>query len=65
MSDNRYVTINNKVANAGNAIYGLGVFGAWVWFWQQDHGFWPHVWDIVQGVFWPAWMTYYLFAALT
>jgi len=52
-------------ATAGcGAIYGLGIFGAWVYFWQVAVGFWEHVGAIVQGVFWPAFMVYYAFEAL-
>lgn len=51
-------------AHVGNALYGLGVIGAWVWFWQQEDGFWGHVWAIVEGIFWPAFMVYAGFDAL-
>ena len=50
--------------HVGNAIYGLGVIGAWVWFWQQEDGFWGHVWGLVEGIFWPALMVYAGFDAL-
>jgi hypothetical protein len=46
------------------ALYVLGIFGGWVWFWQQSDGFWEHVWALVQGVVWPAYMVYQGFAAL-
>jgi hypothetical protein len=49
----------------GGAIYGLGILGAWVFFWQQADVFWEYVWAIVQGLFWPAFMVYEVFAALT
>lgn len=58
MSDNR------AGAAGGGAIYGLGVIGAWVYFWQQAEGFWEFVWAIVQGLFWPAFMVYEAFSAL-
>ncbi len=51
-------------AAGGGAIYGLGVFGAWVWFWQQAHSFWTYVLVLFQGLFWPAWMVYDVFRAL-
>ncbi|GAA3825691.1 hypothetical protein GCM10022242_28800 [Nocardioides panacisoli] len=46
------------------AIYTLGMLGAWVWFWQQSDGFWGHLWALVEGVFWPAFMVYQGFSAL-
>jgi hypothetical protein len=49
---------------AGGAIYGLGIFGAWVYFFGEADGFWEYVLAVVQGVFWPAWMVYEGFAAL-
>jgi hypothetical protein len=51
-------------AAGGGAIYSLGIFGAWVWFWQQADGFWEYVLAIFQGLFWPAWMIYEVFEAL-
>lgn len=51
-------------AAGGGAIYGLGVFGAWVWFFQQAEGFWAYVLAIFQGIFWPAFMVYEVFRTL-
>lgn len=48
----------------GGAIYALGIFGAWVFFWQQAETFWEHVLVVFQGLFWPAWMVYEVFEAL-
>jgi len=56
---------SNAGAAGGGALYGLGIFGAWVWFFQQATGFWDYVLAIIQGLFWPAWMVYYVFDALT
>jgi hypothetical protein len=55
---------SNAGAAGGGALYGLGMFGAWVWFWQQADGFGMHLWAIVQGIFWPAFMVYDAFRAL-
>ena len=49
---------------AGGAIYGLGIFGAWAYFWQQADGFWEVLLGFFQGIFWPAWMVYEGFSAL-
>lgn len=46
----------NSGAAGGGAIYALGIFGAWVWFWQQADSFWEYVLAVIQGLFWPAWM---------
>lgn len=51
-------------AAGGGAFYALGIFGAWVWFWQQADTFWEHVLAVIQGLFWPAWMVYEVFDAL-
>ena len=48
----------------GGAFYSLGIFGAWVSFWQQADGFWEYVGAIFQGLVWPAFMVYDVFQAL-
>ena len=56
---------NNAGATAGaGASYGLGIFGAWVYFWQQADTFWEHALAVLQGLFWPAFMVYDVFDAL-
>lgn len=55
---------SNAGAAGGGAIYGLGVFGAWVFFWQQADGVWEYVLAAVQGLVWPAFMVYEVFTAL-
>jgi hypothetical protein len=55
---------NGATAGVG-AIYGLGIFGAWVWFFQQADTFWEFVLAFFQGIFWPAFMVYEVFQALT
>ena len=51
-------------AAGGGAIYGLGILGAWVFFWQQADAFGQYLLAIVQGILWPAFMVYEVFAAL-
>ena len=48
----------------GGALYGLGIFGAWVYFWQQAEGFWEYLLAILQGLVWPAIMVYDAFSLL-
>jgi hypothetical protein len=56
---------NNTSAAAGSgAIYGLGIFGAWFYFWQQADGFWGHAYAIFEGVFWPAYLVFQAFQSL-
>ncbi|MGZ5398375.1 MAG: hypothetical protein ACXWDL_02070 [Nocardioides sp.] len=54
----------NRTAAGGGALYALGIFGAWVYFWQEAAGFWEHVYAVLQGIFWPAYMVFEAFAAL-
>lgn len=54
----------NAAASGGGAIYGLGIFGALVFFWLRADTFWEYVLAVVQGLFWPAWMVYEVFEAL-
>jgi hypothetical protein len=47
------------VNNSGsNAIYGLGIIGAFIYFMQQADSFWAVVWGIIQAVFWPGVLVY-------
>jgi hypothetical protein len=55
---------NNTAAAGGGAIYGLGMFGAWVYFWQQADSFWEYVLALLQGIVWPAFMVYEVFTTL-
>jgi hypothetical protein len=56
---------DKSCAAGGGAIYGLGIFGAWVYFWQAaEAGFWAHLYAVFQGIFWPAYMVFDVFAAL-
>jgi hypothetical protein len=55
---------NSGAAASGGAIYGLGVFGAWVYFWQQADSFGEYVLAVGQGIVWPALMVYEAFSAL-
>ena len=57
-------TNTNVGGQAGNAIYGLGIFGAWVYFWMQADGFWQHVLAILEGIVWPAFAVYHGLEAL-
>jgi len=59
MSDN-----NAGAAAGGGAIYGLGIFGAWVFFWQQADTFWEYVLAVLQGIVWPAYLVFDAFTAL-
>lgn len=54
----------NASGQAGNAIYGIGMFGAWVYFWMQADGFWQHVLAILEGIVWPAFAVYHGLEAL-
>jgi hypothetical protein len=55
---------NAGAAAGGGAIYGLGIFGALVYYWQQADAFWEYLYAVFQGVFWPSYMVYEAFSAL-
>jgi hypothetical protein len=55
---------NPGAAAGGGAIYGLGILGAWVYFWQEADGFWEYVLAVIQGILWPAFMVYDAFSKL-
>ena len=52
-------------AAAGGGIYGLGIFGALFYYWQQADAFWEYVWAIFpKAILWPAFLVYEGFSAL-
>jgi hypothetical protein len=53
-------TANAGVGGGGGAVYGLGLIGAAVYYWQQADGFWGHAWSLVEAVLWPAYLVYHL-----
>ena len=59
------VSNNNAGATAGGgAIYGLGIFGAWVFYGQQADTLGEYLLAVLQGLVWPAFMVYEGFSAL-
>lgn len=64
MSDTRSDKRTRAGADGG-AIYVLGIFGAWVFFWQQAEGFWWHVLAVLEGIVWPAFLVYEALGALS
>jgi hypothetical protein len=46
------------------AVYGLGLIGALVYYWQHAAGFWAHVWAIIEAILWPAFVIYHLLGHL-
>lgn len=57
-------TNSTGAAAGGGAIYGLGIFGALVYYWQQADTFWEYPLAILEGLVWPALMVYQAFSAL-
>jgi hypothetical protein len=46
-------------AAGGGAIYGIGIFGALFYYWQQADAFWEYLWAIFpKAILWPAFMVY-------
>ena len=50
--------------SGGGAVYGFGLIGAAVWFWQQADGFGEHVVGLLKALVWPAFLVYEAFEAL-
>jgi hypothetical protein len=49
----------------GEAVYGLGLVGALVWFWRQADGLGEHVVGILKALVWPAFLVHDAFRALS
>ncbi|HEU4426983.1 MAG TPA: hypothetical protein VFR67_31015 [Pilimelia sp.] len=60
MSDRDRKTWTNRSAGGGNAVYGLGLIGALVYYIQTADGFWSVVLGILKALVWPAFLIYYL-----
>jgi hypothetical protein len=50
----------NRSAGGGNAVYGLGLIGALVYYIQYAHGFWSVILGILKALVWPAFAIYEL-----
>jgi hypothetical protein len=59
MSDKSRTTRVVRGGGSG-AVYGLGLIGALVYYWQHADGFWAHAWAIVEAILWPAFLVYHL-----
>ena len=45
-------------AGGGDAVYGLGLIGAMVFYIQRADGFWPIIWAIIKAFIWPIFVVY-------
>ena len=50
--------------SCGDAVFGFGLIGSAVWFWQQADGFGEHVVGLLKALVWPAFLVYEAFQAL-
>jgi hypothetical protein len=48
----------------GDAVYGLGIIGALIFYVQQAEGFWPTIVAILKALVWPAFVVYDLLGFL-
>jgi hypothetical protein len=48
----------SRSAGGGNAVYGLGLIGALVYYIQHADGFWSVVLGILKAIVWPAFVIY-------
>lgn len=56
------MTGSSRTASAGaggaGAVYGLGLVGALVYYWQVSDGLWGHLWGVVEALLWPGFLVY-------
>ena len=57
-------TRRSSSSGGGDAVYGLGLIGALVYFWQQADTFWGYVLAVLKALVWPAFLVYEAFGAL-
>jgi hypothetical protein len=55
--------MKNKVSHgtSSNAVYGLGLIGAAIYFISHATGFWMGVWGFLKALVWPAFLVYMAF----
>jgi hypothetical protein len=51
-------------APGGGAVYGLGLIGAIVYFWQLANTFWQHILALLKAFVWPALIVYDAFRTM-
>lgn len=49
-----------KGGSASDAVYGLGLLGAWFYYLTTAATFWVGALGIIKGIFWPAFLVYEL-----
>ena len=54
----------NYHGGGGEAVYGLGIIGALVYYFQHIDSFWSIFTGIFKAIFWPAFMVYHLIGFL-
>jgi hypothetical protein len=60
MTDKDRKTRGNRGAGGGNAVYGLGLIGALIYYIQYADGFWSVVLGILKALVWPVFVVYEL-----
>jgi hypothetical protein len=63
-TSSRKRTATQASAGGGNAVYGLGLIGALVYFWQQADSFGGYLVAILKALVWPAFLVYEAFQRL-
>ena len=60
MADNDRRARRNPRAGTADAVYGLGLIGALVYYIQHAHGFWAVLLGILKALVWPAFLIYHV-----
>jgi hypothetical protein len=58
MNEKYRKTWGNRGSGGGDAVYGLGLIGALVFYIQQADGFWSVILGILKALVWPAFVIY-------
>ena len=54
----------SRSASAGDVVYGIGLIGALVWYWQKADGIGGHFLGVLKAFVWPAYLVYEAFKVL-
>jgi hypothetical protein len=64
MNDRQSCRRGSPAAGGGNAVYGLGLIGALIYYIRAADGFWPGVLGVFKAIVWPAFLVYDLLRSL-
>ena len=64
MQEHKRHSMSHRGGGGGSPVYGIGMFGAWVYYFKRATTIEEHVKAFLKGLVWPAFLVYELFVFL-